>query len=110
MVRDSGLRHSRSSSFSVSRVPDSLAQPLSGVGDRTDHGTNSTDAIWGRARGAGNSPPRNPAGRAHDDPTLAPPTKRGLFREPRNLWVLESENGQTAIRSDGKLMCCSWLG
>src|SRR5262245_26661188 len=45
---------------------------------RTDHGTNSTDAIWGRARGGWDSPPSQPPA-LHDD--LAPPTKRGLFSE-----------------------------
>jgi hypothetical protein len=54
------------------------------VRDRTDYGTNSTDAIWGRARGAGTS--IQAAARAHDDLALAPLCWRGLFsgQSPRS--------------------------
>jgi hypothetical protein len=60
------------------------------VRDRTDHGTNSTDAIWGRTQVAGSA--------LHDDQPWAPALLAGPF------FGLESGIEQTAIPLDGKLM------
>src|SRR5262249_31933368 len=71
------------------------------VRDRTDHRTNSTDAIWGHARGgAGTS--IQAAVRAHDDPRTWPRFVGGAFFRAR---VGDRADSNTL---DGKLIPSSW--